>query len=210
MFADRNEAGEKLAERLKRYSGRDALVLAIPRGGVPVAAPIARALDLPLDLAMVRKVGLPGHEELAVAAIAGPGGSELVINEDVARRAGLDRAAIEILAVPEKAELARRRAVYGARELAVKGKTLILVDDGLATGATVRAAAQALRRLEPLRIVLAVPVAPGDVLDDLRGLVDDVECLSVPVPFVAVGAHFRQFPQTSDREVQDLLREAAG
>jgi putative phosphoribosyl transferase len=210
MFADRREAGRLLAERLEGQRGKAGIVLALPRGGVPVGDEIARALGLPLDLVLVRKVGVPGHEELALAAIAGPAGEEIVVNEDVARIVRADRARIDKLAEPQRAELLRRRTLYlGDRpppDLA--GKVAILVDDGVATGATMRAAIRALRALGPARILVAVPVGAPDTLDRLRAEADEIVCLSEPDPFIAVGAHYARFPQTSDDEVCRILREA--
>lgn len=205
MFADRIDAGQRLARRLSRFRGTAGVVLALPRGGVPVAAVVARALGLPLDLVFVRKIGVPGHRETAVAAIAGPDGEELVINADVAQAVGLDDARIAALAEAERVELRRRRAAYGAPSLPLSGRTAILVDDGIATGATVRAAAQAVRRQRPAHLVLAVPVAASQALADLRASFDEIVCLETPEPFIAVGAHYARFPQTTDQEVRDLL-----
>lgn len=211
MFANRSEAGKQLADRLADTLHGPAVVLALPRGGVPVAAEIARRHSLPLDLMFVRKVGLPGHEELALAAVAGVEGSELVVNEDVAARAGLDRDAILRLAELERAEIWRRRRVYlGDRQpVPLVGKTVILVDDGIATGATTRAAIDATRRAGAKHIILAVPVAPSEVLNRLRSEVDEIACLKTPHPFYAVGAHYSHFPQVRDEEVQETLAEFA-
>ena len=207
MFTDRTDAGILLSERLGPLIRRPAVVLALPRGGVPVAAEVATRHRLPLDLMLVRKVGLPSRPELAVAAIAGPEGAEMVVNRDVAAMAGLDDAAIARLAGPERAELARRRARYlGDRApVALAGKTAIVVDDGIATGATMHAALIATRRAGAARIVLAVPVAAPDALARLRGAADDIVALETPEGFYAVGAHYRSFPQTSDDEVIRLL-----
>lgn len=207
MFKDRIEAGKQLAERLTESLPRPAVVLALPRGGVPVAAEIARRHGLPLDLMLVRKVGLPAQRELAVAAIAGADGSELTVNADVAAMAGLSPEEIRDLAEPERTELRRRRTVYlGDRKpVSLIGKTAILVDDGIATGATTRAAIAATRQAGAQQIILAVPVAPSEVLDRLRREVDKIICLETPDPFHAVGAHFRDFPQVSDDEVTRTL-----
>lgn len=207
MFSNRTDAGAQLAARLPAFPKGSAVVLALPRGGVPVAAEIARSKGLPLDLVMVRKVGLPGHSELAVAAIAGPDGEEMVINRDIAGQAGLDRTSIERLAAEERTELRRRQRIYlGSRPaVALTGRTAILVDDGVATGATLLAAIRALRRRGPARFVVAVPVASPEALALLRAEVDEVICLEVPQPFYAVGAHYRDFPQVSDEEVTTLL-----
>lgn len=207
MFEDRTEAGRKLAARLGSGLDRAAVVLALPRGGLPVAAEIARTLRLPLDLMLVRKVGLPGHAELALAAIAGPEGEEMVINEEVARSTGLNHADIRRLAVPEVAELKRRRTLYLGDRPAVPltGRTVILVDDGIATGATMLAAIRSVRKASPSRIILAVPVAPADTLATLRSEVDEIVCLDVPPSFYAVGAHYHHFPQVSNLEVTQIL-----
>lgn len=200
-----------LAARLAHLKGPDVVVLALPRGGVPVAAEVATALGAPLDLMLVRKVGLPGHEELALGAIAGPEGAEWVVNHEVAARSGLTAPEIVVLADRQRTELRRRRAAYlGDRPpVPLAGKTVILVDDGIATGATMRAALQALRRAGPRRIVLAVPVAPPDTLADLQGAADELVCLQSPALFLAVGAHYASFPQVSDAEVLALLHRDA-
>lgn len=212
MFTDRNQAGRLLADRLAHLEGADVVVLALPRGGVPVAAQVAAALAAPLDLMLVRKVGLSGHEELALGAIAGPDGAEFVINPEVAASSGLSAAEIARLAEAVRPELRRRRAAYlGTRPpVALAGKTVILVDDGIATGATMRAALQALRRAGPKRVVLAVPVAPPETLAALRAMVDELVCLETPYAFAAVGAHYASFPQVSDAEVLSLLRRGSG
>ncbi|HEX9859061.1 MAG TPA: phosphoribosyltransferase family protein [Paracoccaceae bacterium] len=211
MLADRIQAGRLLAARLAHLKGPDVVVLALPRGGVPVAAEVATALGAPLDLMLVRKVGLPGHEELALGAIAGPDGAEWVVNPEVAARSGLTAPEIVVLADRQRTELRRRRAAYlGDRPpVPLTGKTVILVDDGIATGATMRAALQALRRARPRRIVLAVPVAPPDTLADLQGETDELICLESPALFVAVGVHYARFPQVSDAEVLALLHRDA-
>lgn len=210
MFRNRAEAGRLLAERLSHYRGKDVVVLALPRGGVPVAAEIARALDAPLDLMLVRKVGAPGQPELALAAIAGPEGEELVINSEIAEATGLDAAAIGRLADAERPELARRRANYlaGRSPVPLAGRTAILVDDGIATGATVRAALRALRRATPAGIVLAVPVAPTEALAALRAEVDAIICVETQLYLGSVGAYYASFPQVSDAEVIEMLAAA--
>lgn len=212
MFTDRDQAGRMLAARLMHLKGPNVVVLALPRGGVPVAAQVATALAAPLDLMLVRKVGLPGHTELALGAIAGPDGAEFVLNPEVAASSGLSDAAIARLAEAARPELLRRRAAYtGARPaLALAGKTVILVDDGIATGATMRAALQALRHAGPKQVVLAVPVAPPDTLAALGTMVDELICLEMPYAFAAVGAHYASFPQVSDAEVLALLRRGSG
>lgn len=203
MFPNRIEAGKQLATSLAPLITGPAVVVALPRGGVPVAAEIARRHNLPLELMLVRKVGMPRHEELALAAIAGEDGSEMVVNEDVAASAGLSRDAILRLAEPQRKELQRRRKAYlGDRTpVPLADKTVIVVDDGIATGATMHAAIHAVRRAHPERIILAVPVASEDVLATFRSEVEEIVCLETPRPFFAVGAHYGDFPQVSDDEV---------
>jgi putative phosphoribosyl transferase len=211
MFKNRAEAGQLLANRLAEYGDEAVVVLALPRGGVPVAAEIATALHAPLGLMLVRKVGLPGQPELALAAIAGPEGADLVVNREVAEISGLGADAIERLAALQRPELLRRAQTYlaGRRPPALQGKTVILVDDGIATGATVRAAVRALRRAAPARIVLAVPVAPADALAELQGAVDAVVCLTPRRFLGSVGAHYANFSQVDDGEVIACLDAAA-
>jgi putative phosphoribosyl transferase len=208
-FRDRTEAGRHLAELLRDYAGRDdVVVLALPRGGVPVAYEVAKALGAPLDVFVVRKLGLPGHPELAMGAIAT--GGVLVLDENIVRRLGINEAEIRRTVDAELRELERREAAYrgdrGPRELA--GKTVILVDDGLATGATMRAAALAVRKYDPARIVVAVPVASEQTCNEFRDDVDDVICAVTPRPFHAVGLWYDDFSQTSDEEVRELLARA--
>jgi putative phosphoribosyl transferase len=209
-FRDRREAGRLLAEHLSRYTGRDDLiVLALPRGGVPVAGEVAQALKAPLDVFVVRKLGVPGHAELALGAIAS--GGVRVLNEDVVAALRLDDQAIERIAARELAEVQRRERVYRGERRApeLRGKVAILVDDGLATGATMRAAALAARKLEPKQLVVGVPVAAPPNCDEFRDVVDDVVCAFTPEPFYAVGLWYANFEQTSDEEVRELLREPA-
>lgn len=207
MFVDRDEAGRELARHLTGLRNHAPVVLALPRGGVPVAARIAEALNAPLDLMLVRKIGVPGHRELAVGAIAGSDGRTMVTNPDVAAAARLDEREIEKLADAERAELRRRRALYlkGRPPFDLAGKTVILVDDGIATGATAKAALLAIRRAGPKRIVLAVPVASAQAIAALRPLADEIICLAIPPMFYAVGAHYSTFPQVEDAEVIDIL-----
>lgn len=207
MFADRDEAGRELARHLLALRDQAPIVLALPRGGLPVAAPIAEALHAPLGLMLVRKIGVPGHAELAVGAIAGPDGREIVINHEVAAMAGLTKRDVEKLAQPQRAELLRRQRLYlkGRAPLALAGKTVILVDDGIATGATAKAALLAIRRAGPKRIVLAVPVASPEAIVALRSFADEIICLDQPPMFYAVGAHYRDFPQVEDAEVIGIL-----
>jgi putative phosphoribosyl transferase len=211
MFLDRSDAGRRLAERLAPLEDRDPVVLALPRGGVPVAYEVARALEAPLDLVMVRKIGAPTQPELAVAAVVDGEHPEIVENEDILRQLGLDRAYVEARAREELREIERRRARYlGDRApLAVAGRTAIVVDDGIATGATFLAALRAIRRREPSHLVLAVPVAPPDTLARLGDEVDEAVCLESPAGFGAVGAFYRNFRQTTDEEVVELLARAA-
>lgn len=207
---NRQAAGRALAEALRPYSGRnDVIILALPRGGVPVAAEIARALKAPLDLMLVRKLGVPGYPELAMGAIAA--GGVRVMNEDVVRGIGISPEAIGRVAEEESRELERRaRAYRGDRPWPdLKGRCVILVDDGLATGATMHAAIDAVRVQQPASIVVAVPVAPPDTVRALRPLVDEVICPHTPEPFQAIGLWYQDFSQTSDAEVIALLDELA-
>jgi predicted phosphoribosyltransferase len=210
IYRDRTEAGRRLAARLTDYAGRhDVLVLALPRGGVPVAYEVARALQAPLDIFLVRKLGLPGHEELAMGAIAT--GGVRVLNEDVVRHLRVPGEVIDAVAMEEQRELERRERAYRGDRPApdVKGKIVILVDDGLATGSTMRAAAAALRQQQPARIVVAVPVSAPQTCDEYRMGVDEIVCAVTPEPFQAVGLWYEDFSQTSDEEVRELLARAA-
>ena len=207
-FADRRQAGRVLAQHLLRHRNDPSLiVLALPRGGVPVAFEVAQALHAPLDVFVVRKLGLPGHEEYAMGAIAT--GDVRVMNQDIAN-AGISQAAIEAVAARERIELARRERLYrGERPpIAIEDHTVILVDDGLATGSTMLAAATAVRRQRPRTIVVAVPVAAAETCRALREVVDEVTCPATPEPFVAVGAWYEDFRQVSDDEVHALLAAA--
>lgn len=205
-YRDRVEAGRALALALIAYANRpDVLVLGLPRGGVPVAAQVADALHAPLDVFVVRKLGVPGQEELAFGAIAS--GGVKVLNDDVVAMAGLSDAVINRIVAAEEQEIARRDRLYRGDRAPVQlgGRTVILIDDGLATGATMRAAAQAIQALQPARLVVAVPVAQAEVCTGFRALVDEVVCLATPNPFHAVGLYYQVFDQTSDAEVRDLL-----
>jgi predicted phosphoribosyltransferase len=208
-FRDRAEAGQLLAERLRRYADRDdVVVLALPRGGVPVAYEVAKALGAPLHVFVVRKLGVPGHEELAMGAIAS--GGLLVLDEALVRRLGLAGAQLERAIADESRELERREEAYGGRDPPdLTGKTVILVDDGLATGATMRAAALAVRRLDPARLVVAVPVAAEETCDQFRDVADEIVCEVTPRPFRAVGLWYDDFSQTTDDEVRELVGRAA-
>jgi len=208
-FRDRAVAGEVLTTRLTAYaSSSDVLVLALPRGGVPVAFAVAAGLDAPLDVFLVRKLGVPGHEELAMGAIAT--GGVRVLNESVVRGQGISPETIDRVAALEGEEMARREEVYrdGRPAAGVAGRAVILVDDGLATGATMRAAVAALRRQGPRRVVVAVPVAAPSTCKELRAEVDEVVCALTPEPFYAVGLWYEDFSPTTDAEVHDLLARA--
>jgi predicted phosphoribosyltransferase len=206
LFRDRREAGRLLAGKLAAYANRpDVLVLALPRGGVPVAYEVARALRAPLDVFVVRKLGVPGYEELAMGAVAT--GGVRVLNEQLVKRLGIPDHLIDAVAAREQQELARRERLYrGGRPTPdVRGRTVVLVDDGLATGATMHAAVAALRQLQPVRIVVAVPTASPETCEEMRSEVDDVICAITPEPFHAVGRWYQDFSQTSDEEVRELL-----
>lgn len=205
-FEDRKMAGQELAARLRKYAGRsDVLVLALPRGGVPVAFEVAEALGAPLDLFLVRKLGTPGHRELAMGAIAS--GGIRVLNDDVVRWYGITPAAIDYVAREEQQELERREAAYreGQAPAPIEGRVVILVDDGLATGSTMRAAVQAVRQLKPSRVLVAVPVGAPETCHELTAIADEVVCARMPEPFSAVGQWYLNFDQTSDDEVRQLL-----
>jgi putative phosphoribosyl transferase len=209
VFRDRVEAGDVLAARLGHYAGRaDVLVLALPRGGVPVGARVARALGAQLDVFVVRKLGVPGHEELAMGAIAS--GGVRIHNEEVVRKLRMDDATIQQVAEAEERELARRERSYRQQRPPpdLTGRVVILVDDGLATGSTMRAAVAAARRLGPARLVVAVPTAPASTCEQFRREADEVVCATTPRPFRAVGYSYRSFPQTTDEEVRELLQAA--
>jgi predicted phosphoribosyltransferase len=199
-FRNRNEAGRLLAEKLTVYANRpDVLVLALPRGGVPVAHEVARALAAPLDVFLVRKVGVPGYEELAMGAVAT--GDVRVLNDQIVQHLGIPSYVIDAVAAQEQQELARRERLYrgGRPPPNVQGRTVILVDDGLATGATMRAAVMALRQLQPARIVVATPTASPEICEELRAEVDDVICAITPEPFLAVGHWYEDFSQNDRR-----------
>ncbi len=209
-FRNRTEAGRILAERLRAYAGRaDVLVLALPRGGVPVAFEVAHALAVPLDVFVVRKLGVPGYEELAMGALAE--GEELVLNDDVVAALDLPGHVIQAAAVRERRELERRERVYRGDRPAprIRDRIVILVDDGIATGATIRAAIESIRRREPARLIVAVPTASPRTVDEIRPLVDELICEITPEPFYAVGVWYEDFSQTTDDVVRDLLDRAA-
>ncbi|HZQ29368.1 MAG TPA: phosphoribosyltransferase [Acidimicrobiales bacterium] len=204
-FADRVTAGRALGAALLDYQGPGTVVLGLPRGGVPVAAEVADALGAPLDVFVVRKLGVPGHEELAMGAIAS--GGVVVLNEEVMASLGIDQATLEAVIDRERGELARRERAYrGDRPpLALAGRTVVLVDDGLATGASMRAAVEAVRRAGPDLVVAAVPVGAAATCVALSRVADRVVCLVTPEPFNAVGAFYADFSQTTEQEVRTVL-----
>ena len=209
-FADRREAGAVLAGLLSRYAARpDVIVLALPRGGVPVAFEVAEALGAPLDIFLVRKLGMPGHPEFAMGAIAS--GGVRVMSDDVVRAYGVSAAAIEEVARVEQRELERREREYRQHHAAanIAGKVAILVDDGLATGSTMKAAVRALRAQQPARVVVAVPVGAPSTCDEFTSIADEVVCARTPEPFSAVGLWYQDFSQTTDDEVRTLLQTHA-
>ena len=206
LFRDRSEAGRWLADRLQAYKGRpDVIVLALPRGGVPVAFELAQSLGAPLDVFLVRKLGVPGQEELAMGAIAS--GGVRVLNDEVVGALAIPANVIEGVARKEEQELLRREESYrGSRPAPhVQGRVVILVDDGLATGSTMRAAVRAVKQMQPARVVVAVPVAAAPTREEFSREVDEIVCSTPPEPFLAVGRWYQDFAQTSDEEVHDLL-----
>jgi len=212
MFKDRIQAGRRLAGALAHHAGEGTIVLALPRGGVPVAAEVADALGAPLDLVMVRKIGAPGHPEYGIGALVDGKDPQVVIDEATARMAGADVAYLEETKTRELAEIERRRRAYlGDRTpLDVAGRTVIVVDDGIATGSTAKAALLALKKAGAARCILAVPVAPVETVEALRALADEVVVLATPYPFHAVGLYYQDFDQTTDEEVVEALRRAKG
>ncbi|MEX5727879.1 putative phosphoribosyl transferase [Rhodovulum iodosum] len=208
MFDNREAAGRLLAEKVAAAEPENPLVLALPRGGVPVALPVAKALGAPLDLALVRKIGMPGNPELAAGAVVDGGAREVVFNDEVLGYAGLTQADFAGAVEEKLKEIEARRERYlgGRRPEKIAGRTAIVVDDGIATGATVRAVLQALRKRGPLEIWLAVPVGPQEVIWQIRGMTDRLIFLSAPRDFYAVGAHYREFGQVSDEEVVQMMR----
>jgi len=205
-FRDRIEAGELLAEKLGQYRDRDdVVVLALPRGGVPVAREVSHALGVPFDVYVVRKLGVPGHEELAMGAIATGGVRQ--VNRDVVDALGIPGNVIDAVAAREQNELERREREYRGNRvpLPLTSRTVILVDDGLATGSTMRAAVMAVRQQQPARVIVAVPVGAASTCADLATEADDVVCVRTPDPFVAVGLWYRDFTPTTDHEVRTLL-----
>lgn len=209
IFKDRHDAGKQLANELVKFKGQDdVIVLGLPRGGVPVAFEVAKTLKLPLDVFIVRKLGVPGQPELAMGAIAS--GDIQVLNDSVVRRAGISDSQIEEVAKQEKEELMKREEAYrGARpDIELQDKIVLLVDDGLATGASMRAAISALREHNPEKIIVAVPTAPPDTCQEFEPKVDQIICLHTPTPFWGVGGSYQNFSQTTNEEVRDLLNRA--
>lgn len=210
QFTDRVEAGRALAKRLGPLDPKNTIVFALPRGGLPVAAEIAGPSSVPLDLLLVRKIGAPGHEELAVGAVVDGDQPEFVFNEPVAMHLGLSHEDIRKMGADDLEEIERRRAAYldGRAPPSVRGKTAIVVDDGIATGASMKAALRALKKRGPDRIIMAVPVAPADTLLELREEADEIICVETPYPFLAVGNHYRNFPQVGDTEVISIMNKS--
>jgi putative phosphoribosyl transferase len=210
LFEDRRDAGRRLGAALAGYRAERPVVLALPRGGVPVGFEVAKALAAPLDVLLVRKIGAPGHEELGLGAVVEGQEPQLVLNDDVIRAVGPPPGYIDAEKERQLVEIERRRRRYvGERQPpAVAGRMVIMVDDGIATGGTVRAALRGVSLHRPARLILAVPVGPRDSLDELASECDDTVCLATPEPFFAVGAHYRDFTQTEDAEVIRLLDEA--
>lgn len=210
VFADRHEAGRRLVPALSKFKDRNPIVLALPRGGVPVAFEVAQALNAPLDVVLVRKIGAPGHEELGLGAVVDGAHPQVVMNDEIVRAVQPPSAYLEAETSRQLAEIERRRRIYrsGEAPLEVAGRVVIVVDDGIATGGTMKAVLKALSSAKPEWLVLAIPVAPGDSIASLRADTDEIICLTTPDPFFAVGMHYRDFEQTSDDEVIQSLRRA--
>jgi putative phosphoribosyl transferase len=207
MFANRRSAGRQLSRRLQHLRDEKPVVLALPRGGVPIGFEIAERLDAPLDIVLVRKIGVPWQPELALGAVVDGADPQVIINQTLAAELAVDESYITSETARQLEEIERRRKIYlGDRpSVPVAGRTAIVVDDGIATGSTVRTALRAIRNAGAGKIVLAVPVAPADTLEELRGEVDEIICLSTPSPFIAVGAHYAEFAQLVDADVVSLL-----
>jgi putative phosphoribosyl transferase len=207
-FRDRSDAGRRLAKALSKYKGRSAVILALPRGGVPVAAEVAAVLKAPLDLILVRKIGVPVQPELAMGAVVDGASPVIVRNEEVIELSGTSAREFEDACASELAEIERRRQLYigGRARAEITGQVVIVIDDGIATGATTRAALQAIRKRNPKELVLAVPVAPPDTIRQLRQEVDALICLETPEIFGAIGYFYRDFSQVSDQEVVEILK----
>ena len=211
MFANRTEAGQRLAAELIRFKDQEPCVLALPRGGVPVGIEIAKVLNAPLDLVLVRKIGAPDQPELAVGAVVDGGRPEVVLNDEIVSVLGIPESYIAEETAQQLKEIERRRRVYLADRprVDIANRTALIVDDGIATGATIRAAILATRRAQPKRLVLAVPVAPTDTVAALRKEADEVVCLEEHDPFGAIGYYYFDFRQVSDDQVRDLMAQAA-
>ncbi|MDU8911637.1 phosphoribosyltransferase [Aestuariicoccus sp. MJ-SS9] len=211
IFKNRKEAGQRLAQALPPLDPENTVVIALPRGGVPVAAEICRARGLPLDLVFVRKIGTPGHAELALGAIVDGPDPLVEVNHPLARNLGIGEKEVAEMGRALLPEIARRRSAYlgDKAQPALSGKTLVVVDDGVATGATLRASLRALRARKPKRLIVALPIGPEDSLQELRALADEVICLETPARFYAVGQGYRDFSQTSDAEVMRLIDDLA-
>lgn len=210
-FPDRTEAGRRLAEQLKRFKDQHPVVLALPRGGVPVGYEVAKALEAPLDLVLVRKIGAPFQPELAIGAVVDGERPELVLNRDMIAEYGIPQSYVESERQRQLEEIERRRQLYfaGRARAPIRDRTAIVIDDGIATGATMEAALHATRRAGPKRLVLAVPVAPPDTIERLRPQVDEVVCLMMPAFLGAIGSFYRDFHQLRDEDVTELLQQAA-
>jgi putative phosphoribosyl transferase len=210
VLADRRDAGRRLVPALTQFKAQNPIVLALPRGGVPVAFEVAQALEAPLDVVLVRKIGAPGHKELGLGAVVDGANPQVVLNDEIVREIAPDEAYLKAETSRQLAEIERRRRIYRGEEppLDIAGRTVIVIDDGIATGGTMRAVLRALARAKPGRLVLAVPVAPRESVVDLRSEADEMICLMTPEPFYAVGVHYREFHQTSDEEVVELLHRS--
>ena len=210
LFANRSEAGRVLAQRLLGFKSERPVVLALPRGGVPVGFEVARMLEAPLDLVLVRKIGAPFQPELAIGAVVDGARAETVLNEEMVREFQISESYLAEESARQLGEIERRREIYlaGSRRAPVEGHTAILVDDGIATGATMEAALRATRRANPKHLMLAVPVAPPDTIERLRPQVDEVVCLATPRLFRAIGSFYEDFRQVTDEQVIELLRRA--
>ena len=209
-FRNRTEAGKMLAEKLTAYPHqKDLLVLALPRGGVPVAFEVAKELNAPLDICIARKLGVPNHKELAMGAIASGGIG--ILNYDVINTLGIDEETIKVVASEELKELQRRDRVYrgDAAPIDIKNKTIILIDDGIATGSTIRAAITVIKQQQPAKLIVAVPVAPASTYTELKSEVDEIVCLETPEPMSAIGLWYEDFSQTTDEEVRQLLSSSS-